>query len=120
MVAAYGTTGGFGWQLNETIGAQLVSVPMDLALRQAATNLYSAMGILAVVFVAAMIVLNLLLNILVIRPVLKMASLATAVSLGQAGEAEFVTTGKDEVSELGRAFTRMRRSLDQAMKMLGS
>ncbi len=120
MVAAYGTTGGYGWQLNETIGAQLVSVPMDLALRQAATNLYSAMGILAVVFIAAMIVLNLLLNILVIRPVLKMASLATAVSLGQGGEEEFVTTGKDEVSELGRAFTRMRRSLDQAMKMLGS
>lgn len=120
MVATYGSSNGFGWQLNETIGAQLVSVPMELALRQATTNLYSAMGILAVVFVAAMIVLNLLLNLLVIRPVLRMATLATAVSLGQGGDEEFATTAKDEIGELGRAFTRMRRSLDQAMKMLGS
>jgi len=120
MVAAYGSSNGFGWQMNETIGAQLVSVPMELALRQATNNLHSAMVILAVVFFAVMVVLNLLLNMLVIRPVLRMAGVATAVSLGQAGDEDFDTTGKDEISELGRAFTRMRRSLDQAMKMLGS
>ncbi|HYF07960.1 MAG TPA: DUF3365 domain-containing protein, partial [Acetobacteraceae bacterium] len=120
MVATYGAQNGFGWQMNETVGAQLVSVPMEVALRQAQRNLTSAMGILAVVFLAAMLVLNLLLNTLVIRPVLRMAELATAVSLGRGGEEEFNTTAKDEIGELGRAFTRMRRSLDQAMKMLGS
>ena len=28
MVAKYGPANGFGWQLNEVIGAQIVSVPM--------------------------------------------------------------------------------------------
>lgn len=119
MISQYGAQNGFGWRMNETVGAQLVSVPMELALRQATRNLHSAMAILAIVFVAAMIVLNLLLSMLVIKPVLNMASTATAVSLGQGDAPEFEVTGKDEIAELGRAFTRMRRSLDQAMKMLG-
>ena len=119
MIAQYGSQNGFGWRMNETIGAQLVSVPMELALRQATRNLHSAMVILAIVFGTAMIVLNLLLNTLVIRPVLRMSETATAVSLGNADAPEFETSGKDEIAELGRSFTRMRRSLDQAMKMLG-
>ena len=35
MVALYGTAGGFGWQPNETVGAQIVSVPMRVALARA-------------------------------------------------------------------------------------
>src|SRR5947207_3555275 len=33
MVKLYGTTNGFGWQLNEVIGAQVVSVPMSLPIQ---------------------------------------------------------------------------------------
>ena len=32
MVEVYGPTNGFGWRLNETIGAQIISVPMALPL----------------------------------------------------------------------------------------
>src|SRR5260370_30598885 len=35
MVKRYGSDNGFGWQLNEVIGAQLVSVPMSLPLQNA-------------------------------------------------------------------------------------
>ena len=31
MVALYGNKNGFGWKLDETIGAQIISVPMDIA-----------------------------------------------------------------------------------------
>lgn len=121
MVQVYGSANGFGWRMNETVGAQLVSVPMTLALDNARRNLHSAMAILLGTFIAMMVVLNLLLHLVVIGPVTRMSRAATAVSLGQEGEAvEFEATGKDEISELGRAFTRMRRSLDQAVKMLGS
>ena len=35
MLARYGEANGFGWQLNETIGAQIVTVPMDVAIERA-------------------------------------------------------------------------------------
>jgi protein-histidine pros-kinase len=118
MVAAYGSANGFGWRMNETIGAQLVSVPMELALRGARSNLISAMAILLAIFVGLMVALNLLIHAIVIRPVTQMSRAATAVSLGQADSDEFHAKGRDEISELGRAFIRMRRSLDQATKLL--
>jgi len=121
MVEVYGAANGFGWRLGETIGAQIVSVPMALPLSGARANLISALGILLAVFIGIMLMLNLLLHLVVIRPVTRMSRTATAVSLGNSAEAaDFPTTGRDEIAELGRAFTRMRRSLDQAVKMLGA
>ena len=35
MVDLYGNSNGFGWQLNDVIGAQIVSVPMSVALDRA-------------------------------------------------------------------------------------
>jgi protein-histidine pros-kinase len=72
------------------------------------------------IFVGLLVAMNILLNIMVIRPVTRMSRTATAVSLGQQDAEDFPATGKDEIAELGRAFTRMRRSLDQAVKMLGT
>lgn len=120
MIRAYGPANGFGWQLNETIGAQLVSVPMAVALGHARDNLYAAMAVLAGVFLVILVVLNLLLHLLVVRPVLHVSKIATAVSLGQPDVEEFPQGGRDEIGKLGAAFNRMRRSLDSAMKMLGA
>ncbi len=121
MVEVYGATNGFGWRLGETIGAQLVSVPMSGPLAQARGNLITAMLTLLGVFIGLMIVLNILLHFAIIRPVTRMASTATAVSLGQSGAVpDFEVKGRDEIAALGQAFTRMRRSLDQAVKMLGA
>jgi protein-histidine pros-kinase len=120
MVAAYGSSNGFGWRMNETVGAQLVSVPMAAALRSADANLLSAMAVLLAIFAGLMLALNLLLHVVILRPIVAMARTASAVSLGQAGMEEFAASGKDEIAELGRAFTRMRRSLEQAVRMLGS
>ena len=124
MVAAYGRANGFGWRMNETVGAQLVSVPMALALSSAQNNLVSAMALLLAVFAGLLAAVNLLLHLVVIQPVTRMSRVATAVSLGQPAIEEFQppgsNPGRDEIAELGRAFTRMRRSLDQAVKMLGA
>lgn len=121
LVQIYGRANGFGWQMGETIGAQLVTVPMALPLRNAEVNLHSAMAILLAIFLGLMLVLNLLLHLVIIRPITRISAAATAVSLGQdVAPGDFEAKGKDEVGELGRAFTRMRRSLDQAVKMLSA
>ncbi len=118
MLASYGTANGFGWQMNEIIGAQIVSVPMELALRHAHEHLVSVMGVLLGIFAAALLVLNLLLHAIVIRPVMRMARIAGDVSLGKSDAEEFDDGGKDEISQLGVAFNRMRRSLASALQLL--
>jgi len=118
MVALYGNKNGFGWKLNETVGAQIISVPMSAADATLWRNLWLFVGVSSAIFLVLLILVNALLNRYVIRPVTRMAKTAEAVSLGDSSIAEFEYAGSDEVASLSRSFNRMRRSLDSAMKML--
>lgn len=118
MVALYGNKNGFGWKLNETIGAQIISVPMDIAEGSIWRNLGLFVGTSSIIFLVLLILLNILLNRYVISPVTRMAKTAEAVSMGDASVAEFEYPGSDEIASLSRSFNRMRRSLDSALKML--
>jgi Protein of unknown function (DUF3365) len=46
MIAAYGTQSGFGWRLNEVVGAQIVSVPMAVALEHSTRTRNLFIGVL--------------------------------------------------------------------------
>jgi Protein of unknown function (DUF3365) len=46
MIAAYGTRNGFGWKVSEVVGAQIVSVPMAMALENAARTRNLFIGVL--------------------------------------------------------------------------
>jgi HAMP domain-containing protein len=118
LVDKYGPANGFGWQLHEVVGAQMVSVPMTVPLARSQQTWLALMTLLAGVFVAIGVVLNVLLWAMVIRPVTRMAALAERVSLGKADAPPFDTRGRDEIGVLGQSFNRMRRSLTTAMKML--
>jgi len=118
MVALYGNKNGFGWKLNETIGAQIISVPMNVAEARIWRNLGLFVGISSAIFLVLLALLNFLLNRYVIGPVTRMARTAEAVSMGDASVAEFEYPGSDEIASLSRSFNRMRRSLDSALKML--
>jgi HAMP domain-containing protein len=118
MVALYGNKNGFGWKLNETIGAQIISVPTDIAEGSIWRNLGLFVGTSSIIFLVLLILLNILLNRYVISPVTRMAKTAEAVSMGDASVAEFEYPGSDEIASLSRSFNRMRRSLDSALKML--
>ncbi|MGV6826622.1 MAG: c-type heme family protein [bacterium] len=114
----YGTTNGFGWKMDEIIGAQIVSVPQSLPYQRAQHEFYVFMGVLVGIFVVIGIVMNILLNIFVIKPIVQIAAHADEVSLGTLESEELVVKGKDELSMLGRAINRMQRSLGSAMTML--
>jgi protein-histidine pros-kinase len=118
MTALYGTKNGFGWKLNDTIGAQIISVPMTAADDALWHNLWQFIGVCSAIFLALLVLVNALLNRYVIRPITLMARTAEAVSLGDSSPPEFQYSGTDEVASLSRSFNRMRRSLDSAIKML--
>jgi protein-histidine pros-kinase len=120
VIEKYGPANGFGWKLNEVIGAQVVSVPMSVPLARAEKTFRLFIGSLVGIFVAIGVVLNLMLWAVVIRPVTKLSRLADRVSLGEEGAPEFALKGRDEIARLAQSITRMRRSMEQAMKMLGA
>jgi protein-histidine pros-kinase len=119
MVALYGAAGGFGWKQNEIVGAQIVSVPMRVALQRAQRSFFYFLGGLTLVFLSTMIALNLLLRFMVVRPAREIAHMADAVSLGDMGVPEYAPRGNDEIASLAGSFNRMRRSLANALKLLG-
>ena len=118
MVAKYGPANGFGWNLNEVIGAQIVSVPLGVPLQRADQTFKVFISSLVGVFVAVGIVLNLMVWLLVVRPVTQLSALADRVSQGDLDAPEFQSRGKDEIATLSDSFSRMRASVVQAMKLL--
>jgi HAMP domain-containing protein len=118
MVERYGPANGFGWNQDEVVGAQIVVVPMSVPIEHADEALIQFMTALGGVFVAIIVILNIMLRAIIIRPIKRMAVIADDVSKGNMDAAEFTESGGDEISVLGTSFNRMRRSLDKAMKML--
>lgn len=69
MVAKYGSTNGFGWQVGDVIGAQIVSVPASAALAEVRSTfgyyLAGAAGVVLSLFVA----LNWMLSSVLVKPI---------------------------------------------------
>jgi protein-histidine pros-kinase len=118
MVKLYGTANGFGWKQGETVGAQIVSVPMTVALAKANQAFRTFMVSLVAVFVVAFLALNLALSVLIIRPIIRMAAAADQVSTGNFAVPELSARGRDEITVLATSFNRLRRSLEKAMHLL--
>ncbi len=118
MIELYGPANGFGWKLNEIVGAQIVSVPSALPIQRANHTFKVFMLLLTLVFVVTFILLNVMLHSIVIQRIKTLSRLADQVSLGNLETAEFKTRSKDEIGVLTGALARMHKSLVQAIKML--
>ena len=118
MVALYGGDHGFGWKVGDIVGAQVVSIPLVVPLNRAYTTLFWFMLALAAVFLVIVVLVDLLVRAIVVRPVEEISDMASKVSLGQMDAPELVRDSKDEIGSLAASFNRMRRSLQNAMKML--
>jgi protein-histidine pros-kinase len=120
MLERYGPANGFGWTLNEVVGAQVISVPTKVPLERANRAFTVFMGSIAAVFIVIGVVLNFMLWALVIRPIGKLSQFADRVSLGELEIPEFKRSSRDEIGMLAQSIARMRTSMVQAMKMLES
>ncbi len=118
VVKAYGPTNGYGWKLGEVIGAQIVSVPMSVPVATADAAFRALLTSLVGVFVVMLAILNVLLWMVVIRPLRSLSAMADQVSTGNFEAPEVHVTGRDEVAVLAGSFSRMRISLAKALRML--
>jgi len=120
MTALYGTQNGFGWKLGEIVGAQVVSIPLAVPLDRAYRTFLLFIATLAGTFIVVIIMVDLLLRFIVVKPVKEISDMASDVSLGKLNTPELVSNSRDEIGSLTTSFNRMRRSLQNAMRMLES
>jgi HAMP domain-containing protein len=117
QLTTYGSEGGFGWKLNEIVGAKIVSVPASKILTDALRLQKFVMGILAVGCLIAIVFLNIFLRVSIVKPLVRMAQWSKLVSTGTINT-EFKHESKDEIGTLANSLNRLKVSLEMAMNML--
>ena len=118
MVAHYGDRNGFGWNLGEVVGAQIVSVPASLPLKIAHDGLIELTIGLCVIFLAVILLIDVGLYLIVIRPLRTISDSANRISQGEMDLDPLRSHGNDEVADVTRSFNRMHTSLKKAMDLL--
>jgi hypothetical protein len=118
MVARYGPNNGFGWLLNDTVGIQMLTVPLTQPLR-GMTRLVAILGAgLLTVFAIAYLALSAALDAMVARPLADLARAADEQSLTVAPGPRLPSSGVREIRLLGAAIERLRTSLAKALVAL--
>jgi methyl-accepting chemotaxis protein len=108
MLYQYGRQNGFGWQLNEVVGAQIVSVPAGVSSRLAESALHALITSLMCFALITLIVLNIVLAAVVIRPLARITAAANDLTDGKGDAGDVSISGRDELATLAGAFNRLR------------
>ncbi len=119
QINTYGTENGYGWKLNEIVATQIVYVPAQKIFQNANRSFIIVMGVVAMIFTAAVIIMNGLLKRTVLGRIKRISTVAEQVSVGDM-DASFGQQRNDEIGDLAEAFNRMKYSLEIAMNMLKS
>ncbi|WP_375505968.1 DUF3365 domain-containing protein [uncultured Nostoc sp.] len=117
MINLYGTANGFGWKLNEIVGAQMITVPANNVINKAHQSSLVIILIVSTIFIATILLVNYFLNRQVVMPLKRMTRIAEEVSTGHM-EVEFEQMSNDEIGNLAKAFKRMQLSLEMAMRRI--
>lgn len=120
LVKHYGTDHGFGWKANDVVGAQIVSVPMSVAIKKADEGFRSLLISLGAVFLLAIILIDVAMYLIVIRPLRRVSLNADIISKGEIDLPPLAVKGKDEIAEVTASFNRMHTSLLKAFEMLNN
>lgn len=117
LIASYGSDNGFGWELNEIVGAQIISVPSSQIFKAAQQLRYLVMGKVIIFLLVASFLINLFLKFTVTDPLKKMSHSSKQLSTGDMS-IEFEQKSNDEIGILAASLNRLKVSLKMAMEML--
>lgn len=120
MVDRYGDANGFSWKPNEIVGAQVISVPMSVPVAIANRGFRDLLIGLASVFLLTILLIDLALYMIVIRPLMRVAENADLISKGDVDMPPLEVRGRDEIAEVTASFNRMHTSLLKAFELLNS
>jgi hypothetical protein len=119
MLAKYGRSNGFGWTQGETVGIQLLTVPLTEQLRGTLELVALLVGGLFALFGICYFALTFALDAMLVRPLRALGSAADAASRSASADFTLPQGGVGEVSRLGKAIERLRLSMAKALAELG-
>jgi len=118
MLAVYGANNGFGWKQGETVGAQIVSVPMSVPAARARQAFHRLLLFLVVVMLVTIASLDCGVYWFVIRPLQLVSETADRVSRGEKHVPPITPAGSDEIASVTASFNRMQLSLAKALALI--
>ena len=118
MIAKYGPSNGFGWQLNEAIGIQTLTVPIAEQLKGSVELAISLAGGLLLLFVVTYFAITYALQVMLVRPLRALTQAADAASVTTDERVSMAPSGTAEINDLAAAIRRLRTSLLKAMRRL--
>lgn len=118
MKKIYGANHGFGWKMDEIVGARIVTVPADLAFRMANNNLVLMLVSLSCIFLLTHAVFNFIFRRYVTRPLEVITSTTEDASLNKSTILERNIKSVGQILVLETAIRRLRRSLDKAIDLI--
>jgi hypothetical protein len=118
LLAKYGASNGFGWRLNETVGVQLLAVPVTAQFRQTLASVAILCGGLMVIFAAAYFALSRSLARAFVLPLGDLAAAADRASRDGEDRNPIPSGGVSELRDLAAAVERLRTSLRKALSRL--
>ncbi|HHN66262.1 MAG TPA: DUF3365 domain-containing protein [Nitrospirae bacterium] len=113
----YGTKGGFNWQEGEIAAIRMVYVPTAIPIANAKKTLVFFSLIYSGFFFLVIMIINILINRSIIKPIESFVTTAEDISRGKM-DRDFDIKTNDEMRALADAFTRMKLSLAKAMDIL--
>ncbi len=117
LLTSYGTKNGFGWQLNEIVAAQIISVPSQEVFEDANHSWSMIMGLVIAIFAIVILLLNFLIKRAIVQRIKTIEKIAQQVSVGNMS-IDFEEKYNDEIGGLAVAFNRMKASLQIALNLL--
>jgi methyl-accepting chemotaxis protein len=118
MLKHYGSRNGFGWNKGDIVAAQIISIPMSVPIELAHEGFRSLLINLGMIFLAAIVLIDVGLYFIVIRPLRKVSLAADRISTGEIELAMLPVSGRDEIAQVTTSFNRMHTSLKKAFEML--
>jgi HAMP domain-containing protein len=116
MFAIYGRDHGFDWRMGETVRSQIVSVPTSVPVK-IADRAFQTLMISRRADDGTLILLDLGLVLIVVRPVTRLSASAGEISKGNLNVPAIPVKRQDEISPLARSFNRMYLSMGKAIQL---
>ena len=116
--ARYPGPGGYNYQANDVVAAFITYVPVEKALAEVnrSTLKIAAAGVCFILVIFVLIWL--MIDRIVTRPVVALTGLADEVSRGKGLEKDLSFNSKDEIGDLYQSFDRMRKSVVKLIRMI--
>jgi HAMP domain-containing protein len=117
QIERYGTLNGYDWKLNEIVGAQIISLPVNRVSDRVRQSFLLILGIVSLIFAAVIFLVNVLLSRTVIKPLNHLSRVAKKIAAGSFEE-EFEQLSNDEIGNLAKALKGMKLCLAQLRQEL--